>query len=238
MSSGNPSSSLQLIAMHGWCGDSRSWDPWLAGWRQQGWSWCCGERGYGDLPPRQPRWSEDAGFKVVIAHSLGPHLLEPEVLAAADAVVLLTSFARFVPAGRHGRSVTAALSGMAAQLKGPEPERMLNAFLEQVAAPASAELLQTTPASQSLPPAGLERLQQDLALIAQTAALPGGFPTGARVLLLQAGSDQIVVPAARQELQELLPKADVLIFSEAGHGLIGTPTVAMVNAWIAQLQAP
>jgi pimeloyl-[acyl-carrier protein] methyl ester esterase len=229
---------LELVAMHGWCGDSRSWDPWLPGWRQRGWSWCCGERGYGQLPPRQAGWSAAAGIKVVIAHSLGPHLLAPEVLSAADAVVLLASFGRFVPEGRQGRTIEAALSGMAAQLRGPAPERMLQTFLEQVAAPASAELLQATPIAEPLAPAGLERLQQDLALIARTAALPAGFPPDARVLLLQAGSDRIVAPEARQELQELLPQADVLSLHEAGHGLIGTPTLAMVDAWIAGLQQP
>jgi len=229
------SNPVQLIAMHGWCGDSRSWDPWLPSWQQQGWTCSCGERGYGRLPPQQPTWGTTAGTKVVIAHSLGPHLLRPEVLAAADAVVLLTSFARFVPEGRAGRSVAAALGGMAAQLRGPEPERMLKSFLVQVAAPAPADLLQASPAAEPLSAAGLELLQQDLELIAQSTSLPAGFPPHAKVLLLEAGSDQIVDPAARQELQRALPRADVLSFSAAGHGLIGTPTIAMVNAWIAAL---
>ncbi|MBM5803580.1 MAG: alpha/beta hydrolase [Cyanobacteria bacterium K_DeepCast_35m_m2_155] len=226
---------VQLVAMHGWCGDSRSWDPWLPSWQQQGWTWCCGERGYGRLPARQPTWQSATATNVVIAHSLGPHLLAPEVLAAADAVVLLTSFARFVPEGRAGRSIAAALASMAAQLRGPEPERMLKSFLEQVAAPAPAELLQASPAAEPLRPTGLELLQQDLDLIAQSSSLPAGFPPDAKVLLLQAGSDQIVAPAARQELQRSLPQADVLSFGAAGHGLIDTPTIAMVNAWIGAL---
>ena len=64
-----------------------------------GWRWQTGERGYGAFAPRVPTWS-DAPAKlrrVVIGHSLGPHLLAPQVLQRADAVVLLASFAAFIP---------------------------------------------------------------------------------------------------------------------------------------------
>jgi len=234
MSSGT---SLQLIAMHGWCGDSRGWDPWLSLWQQRGWQWCCGERGYGSRPPLQPDWpTAGRGRRVVIAHSLGPHLLPQAVLAAADAVVLLTSFGRFVPEGRAGRPVRSALAGMAEQLTGPEPGAMLQSFLQQVAAPASAEALPATPAAEPLSPKGLTRLSQDLELIGQCAGLPPGFPPGARVLLLQAGADQIVVPEARRLLEQALPMADVLTLASAGHGLIGTPTLALVTAWMEGLE--
>ena len=52
----------------------------------------------------------------MIAHSLGLHLLPATVLAQADAVVLLASFSAFVPQGRAGRAVAAALKGMQAAL--------------------------------------------------------------------------------------------------------------------------
>lgn len=231
------STDRQLIAMHGWCGDSRSWDPWLPLWRSRGWRCSCGERGYGALAAHQPGWAAAPGLKVVIAHSLGPHLLPPAVLQAADALVLLTSFGRFVPAGRQGKRVQAALGAMATQLRGDDPGAMVQAFLQQVAAPAAPELLQASPAREPLDAKGLERLHSDLALIAQAQGLPDGFPTEARVLLVQAGNDQIVHPLARQELENTLPRADVLTMAGAGHGLIGTATVAMVNGWIEGLSA-
>jgi len=227
---------LELIAMHGWCGDSRSWEPWQPLWQQRGWQWSCGERGYGCRPPQQPRWQLPGATKVVIAHSLGPHLLNQEVMAAADAVVLLTSFGRFAPEGPAGRRVRTALSGMAAELAGPDPGGMLLSFLQQVAAPASADALQASPACEPIPPEGLARLQQDLQLISDCAGLPPGFPGGARVLLLQAGADQIVVPEARELLEQAMPQADVLTLASAGHGLIGTPTLALVTTWMEALE--
>jgi pimeloyl-[acyl-carrier protein] methyl ester esterase len=153
-------------------------------------------------------------------------------------VVLLTSFGRFVPSGRDGRKLQVALAGMAAQLAGPQPQAMLQTFLQQVAAPEPAELLQTTPALDVLPPAGLERLQHDLDLLAGSSGLPAGFPTAARVLLVQAGGDQIVAPAARQELEQALPQADVITLSQAGHALLRTPVIKLVDAWLEGLLQP
>jgi pimeloyl-[acyl-carrier protein] methyl ester esterase len=175
---------------------------------------------------------------VLIAHSLGPHLLPPELLARADAVVLLTSFGRFVPSGRDGRKLQVALAGMAAQLAGPNPEAMLQSFLAQAAAPEPVELLQNTPALEVLAPAGRERLLRDLELLSGRSALPAGFPMAARVLLVQAGCDQIVAPAARQELEQALPQADVIALSQAGHALLRTPVIKLVDAWLEGLLQP
>ena len=212
------SNGLQLIAMHGWCGDRRSWDPWLPIWQARGWGYSCGERGYGNQAVVEPSW--------------------PAVLQQADALVLLTSFGRFVPPGRDGRSLRSALEGMASALAGPNPSAMLQTFLQQVAAPAPPSLLQTTPAAEPLTGVGLRQLQEDLDLLSRTEALPAALPKRASILLVQAGADNIVAPEARQALEEELPGADVLTLRGAGHGLLGTPVQAMVMAWLEQLEQP
>jgi pimeloyl-[acyl-carrier protein] methyl ester esterase len=232
------SNGLQLIAMHGWCGDRRSWDPWLPIWQAHGWGYSCGERGYGSQAVVEPSWPAGTGPRVVIAHSLGPHLLPAAVLQQADALVLLTSFGRFVPPGREGRSLRSALEGMASALAGPNPSAMLQTFLQKVAAPAPPSLLQTTPAAEPLTGAGLRQLQEDLDLLSRTEALPAALPKRASILLVQAGADNIVAPEARQALEEELPGADVLTLRGAGHGLLGTPVQAMVMAWLEQLEQP
>lgn len=232
------SNGLHLIAMHGWCGDRRSWDPWLPIWQARGWGYSCGERGYGHHPAVEPSWPAGTGPRVVIAHSLGPHLLPAAVLEQADALVLLTSFGRFVPPGRDGRSLRSGLAGMATALAGPNPGVMLQTFLQQVAAPAPSALLQATPAAEPLTDAGLRQLQQDLELLSRTEALPAAFPKQAAILLVQAGADQIVAPEARRALEDELPGADVLTLQGAGHGLLGTPVLAMVMGWLAQLEQP
>ncbi|MFM9102775.1 MAG: hypothetical protein ACKOPS_16215, partial [Cyanobium sp.] len=112
---------LQVIAMHGWVGDGSQWQPWQEAARGRGWSWQSGERGYGGAPALIPAWHPQ-GLRVLISHSMGQHLLPPELLASAERVVRLAGFGRFVPPGREGRRLHTALAGMAAALRdGPDP---------------------------------------------------------------------------------------------------------------------
>jgi pimeloyl-[acyl-carrier protein] methyl ester esterase len=232
---------MQLIAMHGWAGDSRGWAPLQQACQARGWDLQCGERGYGGLPPLVPSWRPSdpaaarSSFKVVVAHSFGPHLLSAAVLEQADAVVLLASFGRFIPEGRGGRTLRSALAAMAEQLQGPAAAAMLKSFLAKAAAPADPALLPEGPAHGELTAQGKARLGADLAALGNTTHLPAGFPTQARVLLVEAGADQIVAPEATRALAASLPQADRLELQGAGHCLLGTAALPMVLAWLENL---
>lgn len=227
--------------MHGWSGEARHWDPWRAAASPIGWSWQSGERGYGDAAPQQPGWRE-GGRRVVIAHSMGPHLLPEAVLAAADAVVLLASFGRFVPPGPSGRRLRTALAAMAAQLQDPEAARaMLQRFLREAAAPEPAELLPPGPADGPLGEIQRQRLHQDLELLGRTAGLPSGFPPAIPVLVVEAAQDRIVLPEARQllrrDLETQQSRTDWLTLENAGHSLLQPGLVAQVIDWLKGLEA-
>ena len=192
---------LQVIAMHGWSGEASHWTPWCEAFAARGWSWQSGERGYGGARALSPSW-QDGGRRVVIAHSMGPHLLPSAVLAAAEAVVLLASFGRFVPPGAPGRRLRSALDQMARQLDAPASARaMLHTFLREAAAPESAELLPPGPADGPLGEIQRQRLRRDLELLGRTTGLPDGFPDAIPVLVVEAAQDRIVVPEARQLLR-------------------------------------
>lgn len=228
--------------MHGWSGEARHWDPWRAAASPIGWSWQSGERGYGDAAPQQPGWRE-GGRRVVIAHSMGSHLLPEAVLAAADAVVLLASFGRFVPPGPSGRRLRTALAAMAAQLQDPEAARaMLQRFLREAAAPEPAELLPPGPAEGPLGELQRQRLRHDLELLGQTAGLPSGFPPDIPVLVVEAAQDRIVLPEARQllrrDLEAQRSRTDWLTLQDAGHCLLSPGLVEQVMAWLQNLEAP
>jgi len=224
------------MAMHGWAGDARCWEAWQAETAALGWCWRTGERGYGLLEPREPAWSEDAPERtrrVVIGHSLGPHLVPPDVLREAHAVVLLASFAAFVPPGRAGRRTRAALAGMVASLD--EEERahtMLSNFMIKVAAPQSPDLLPPGPVHGPLTADNLSRLREDLGLLERCAGLPEGFPRHARVLIVEAEDDLIVEPEARAMLRAALPAADVIKIPSVGHALLAGDVIARVVEWV------
>ena len=223
---------MQVIAMHGWLGDSRGWAPLAAAARREGWPWQSADRGYGPCEPMQPQWLDAEGPRVVVGHSLGPHLLPAELLRQADAVVLLASFGRFVPSGATGRPLMTALKAMALQLQGAEAEAMLRRFLEKAAAPQPLSALPVSILDTPLSSEGRERLLKDLILLQHCEALPEGFPSQARCLVVEAAEDQIVVPEARAWLQRALPEAERVAVEGAGHALLVPSLLELVIGWI------
>lgn len=224
---------LEVIAMHGWASDARCWEPWKPATEPLGWRWQCGERGYGTREPVAPSWTDAArtGARLVIGHSLGPHLLDREVLCRADAVVLLASFGAFVPPGRVGRRARAALDAMAAKLGNEEDATgMLRKFLANAASPEPADLIPAGPVGGPL--CGLSRLREDLALLARCEGLPAGFPQEARVLIVEAEDDKIVDTESREMLRGALPDAEVVRLKGAGHALLKTNVIGTVLDWV------
>ena len=225
---------LRVVAMHGWAGDARCWEPWKETTLPLGWKWDCGERGYGGRRRQVPGWApdEDAGAKkLVIAHSLGPHLLPADVWARVDAVVLLASFGAFVPPDRTGRRMRAALASMAAKLREEESARgMLRQFLANAADPQSVGLMPQGPLDDER--LDLEKLEQDLDLLQSCQGLPAEFPQGAAVLIVEATGDKIVAPEARAQLRRSLPEAKLVHFENTGHALLGTNVIATVRDWV------
>jgi pimeloyl-[acyl-carrier protein] methyl ester esterase len=234
-----PAPTLQLIAMHGWAGAASHWTPWQVASATLPYTWQCGERGYSGEPPVAPTWGPH-GRRVVLAHSLGPHLLDPEVLVQAEAVILLASFGRFLPPGRAGRPWRVALTGMAAALAdGPDEataaarsQAMLAAFLAKVAAPDPQELLPPGLAEAPVAALARQRLRDDLARLAACDGLPAGWPSAAPVLLVEAGADGIVTPEAQALLRQSLPAAAVRRFPQAGHAFLQAPLIPLVLEWL------
>lgn len=249
---------IDVIAMHGWAGQSTNWDPWLAAMEPRGWQWQSPERGYGRLTPTSARWG-DGQRRVVIGHSLGPHLLPASVLAHADVVVLLASFARFLPPDPQGWRWRNALEGMAAQLvdcpgspsppssqgagmeadPGPQDaaaaaraQAMLHGFLAEAAAPDPVSLMPPGPADLPLGACGRRRLLSDLNLLRQTTGLPAGFPRTAKILIVEAERDRIVPAQSKAALRQALPSAQVITMADAGHALLRAPVIPVVLEWL------
>ena len=226
---------IDILAMHGWASDARCWDVWRPVTEALGWMWETGERGYGETTPRVPGWPERSAEtqRLVIGHSLGPHLVPPDALGRADAIVLLASFAVFVPPGREGRRMKAALAGMAASLDdGARARTMLRKFMQKVADPQSPELLPPGPVDGPLNERNRARLREDLERLGRCEGLPEGFPLGARVLIVEAEEDRIVEPEMRAALRATLPDADVITLPGVGHALLAGDVIGRVVEWV------
>ena len=234
----------QVIAMHGWSGDSHSWVSWIRHFKHHHWSWQSGERGYGQRQEHMPFWQDDPDpielqRRVVIAHSLGPHLLPDAVLAQATDVVLLASFSRFVPEGTKGRALKTGLKSMLRCLGSDAEAEMLTTFLRRAAAPSPPDGLPRGPIQEGLSIEGRQRLSDDLDRLIASAELPVGLQDTTRVLVVEAAQDAIVVPAARQELRDALQArlqhpAEHWCLSDSGHALLVPDLLIRIQRWLDQ----
>ncbi|MEC8441640.1 MAG: alpha/beta hydrolase [Cyanobacteriota bacterium] len=225
----------QVIAVHGWAGDAMVWRTWQRRFEHQGWHWQSFERGYGTHEPHQPRWSQpNRGQRVVMAHSLGLHLIPSAVLSGASAVVSLACFSRFVPDGPAGRRLRTALKGMESKLGTPEEAGMLQTFLERCALPHPVTALPANPLLQGLAPPGRERLQQDLVMLQRCQQLPADWPAQAAVLVVQGEQDVIVCDQSRKALLQALPSGRIQQISlpDDGHALVTPAVLALVQNWL------
>lgn len=230
----------QVIAMHGWAGSSATWNHWQSVLESNGWCWSNGDRGYDGSPPHDPSWSTHADRRVLIAHSMGWHLVSEITLAQADELVLLASFGRFVPDGRAGRRLITGLEGMTRRLEEGDGIAMLERFFAQVAHPYAASAL---PPSKlildGLSPAGRDRLEADLRHLAATQGLPPGRPDQARILLVQGGADAVVTAETHQSLVQDLHNhgyGDISHCNDPGwgHAVVTPPVLSRVMAWLDQ----
>ena len=223
----------QVIAAHGWAGDATVWRAWQRRFEAEGWHWDALERGYGQREPRRPAWTEQPGRRLVIAHSLGIHLLPETILQRADAVVSLAGFTAFVPAGAAGRALAVALKGMASSLGTAEEAGMLRKFLTRCASPLPLSALPNNALLQGLDPLGRQRLQQDLALLQQCRDLPEGWPEAAKVLVVQGEQDAIVCLESRVQLLQALnvARTDHVLRPDEGHALVTPAVLDLVLRW-------
>ncbi len=232
----------QVIAMHGWSGDSDSWGLWIPPFKSLGWFWQSAERGYGTLPTNQPKWNKEPErsknpSRALICHSLGQHLLPTKVVVNATHVVLLNSFSSFIPKGRGNRSLRIALKRMQAQLGTNKESRMLNDFLAKASYPATVSSHPKGPIHHGLSWEGRKKLQDDLELLINTSGLPKGLNKQARVLVIEGEQDAILPPPTRACLMidlkhHLHRPPSHWTLPNSGHTIIESNLIEKVRNWL------
>ena len=227
----------QIFAVHGWAGHAEQWTYWRRLMEQRQWSVQVMERGYGNNAPTRPSWTNKAGPRVVIAHSLGLHVLPSPLLQEATALVLLGCFTAFVPEGRNGRSTQAGLTGMRAALGSEGEGPMLERFFQRAIQPLSPGACPPSPLLKGLSSEGRQRLDDDLVLLETCRTLPRGWPSQARVLVIQGEQDAVMHPSSHQQLLDQLGSQVERVHRgpDWGHALITTEVWELVERWIESL---
>ena len=166
----------EIIAMHGWAGDSKQWSNWIDLFKCCDWTWQSAERGYKEIDPNTPSWNNDFNTiglkKVAICHSLGSHLIDKRILHSATHIVLINSFSRFIPNGKDNRSVTIALNKMMHAINTANELTMLRKFHIKARKPNDINRGSTESNLLNISDSGRLRLKNDLELLINSDSLP------------------------------------------------------------------
>lgn len=221
----------QLIAVHGWGSDQHCWQTWREPCEKRGWLLDCFERGYGESKEHIPQWNSKYKHALVV-NSLGLHLTPDNILANAEAVVLMASFGKFIPEGSGGRALGIAIKGMAQKIEAGEIKELFNEFREKVAAPQPVDHLPAGVEDQKISEIGKMRLLKDLDLLAKCQGIPKSFPHNSAVLIIEAEEDQIVLEASKAEMRRELNNTEIIKLDGIGHGLLMPALAEMVLDWL------
>ena len=231
----------EVIAMHGWAGDSKQWSYWIDLFECSKWRWQTAERGYKDIHPNTPKWYHDLnerGLKrVAICHSLGSHLIDKRILHTATHIVLINSFSRFIPSGKESRSVTMALQRMMNAINTPNEQSMLMKFHIKAHKPNDINLESTESNLLHISNSGRLKLKNDLKLLMNSDSLPTGLKTDAKVLVINSEKDYILANQTKKKLAEDLTsyldiKPTIINLQEEGHSISKIKNIKKIKHWL------
>jgi pimeloyl-[acyl-carrier protein] methyl ester esterase len=221
---------FEWILQHGWGFDGSAWREWtarLAEDNSRKHIVHVAERGYFGDAEVKPSFSQEKTFKVVVAHSLGLHLLNERVLPEADLIVLVSSFVAFhSDSDEESRRSRKLVSRMLKKLT-TEPETVLADFYKNCYSPFSDH-------TSVLPGDGsklnVDLLLSDLKLLDEHVFTVGSLPCDATLLVLHGDKDQIVDVEAIDEIRTVRPVNRCITISGAGHALPFTHAEACLMA--------
>ena len=231
----------EIIAMHGWAGDSHQWSNWEKIFKNCDWEWQTSERGYKDISPHTPKWNYNSNQvelkRVAICHSLGSHLIDKEVLSSATHVVLINSFSRFIPISKENRTVKLALNKMMNAINTPNEAAMLKKFHIKAYKPNNIDVKLSESNLLQISDSGRLRLKNDLKLLMNSDSLPIGLKSATKVLIVNSEKDYILANKTKEKLAkdlvhhlEAVPK--IINLQDDGHSITKIKTIKEVKHWL------
>lgn len=198
---------VEVVLQHGWAWEAECWSPWR-GIVPRNARLSLLDRGYFQRPVHRG----SARPQILVAHSLGLHLLPRHLLSTTRLLVVLGGFQAFhAEAGPSARRSRQLVRRMLRRLT-REPEALLEDFYARCFSPSPRKL--EVP---GVPDTGL--LRKDLEMLHTGKLDLRPMDAIPRILLLHGGSD-LVVPLQRgEELHHRLRSSSLVVLKDAGHAL-------------------
>ena len=231
----------EIIAIHGWAGDSHQWSNWAKIFKSCDCEWQSSERGYKDINPHTPKWNHNSNQfvlkRVAICHSLGSHLIDKEVLHSASHVVLINSFSRFIPSNKENRPIKLALNRMMHAINSPNEATMLKKFQIKAYKPNCIDVKSSKSNLLNISDSGRLRLKNDLKLLINSDSLPIGLNNSAKVLIVNSEQDYILANQTKVKLAKdlrkhlkFLPKT--INLQDEGHFITKIKNIKKIKHWL------
>jgi|LakMenEpi03Aug12_release.lakeMendotaPanAssembly.Ray.scaffolds.fasta_scaffold729629_1 pimeloyl-[acyl-carrier protein] methyl ester esterase len=219
---------VEIILQHGWAFDRSCWRGWLPHLKENA-DWelhiQTPDRGYFGEAREVLPFTADESIKVVVAHSLGLHLLPEEVLSKAHLLVLAGSFAHFhdgepLQQKRSRRTINMMLNKLS-----ESPLDVISEFYSNCYHPllTSQMLLM-----RDIKTVNSEVLIKDLELL-NSNRFDTSLIEKQKVLFVHGNEDIIVPLAHSQEISKSLKNSSLVVFEGAGHSL---PLTHVAPVWI------
>ena len=202
---------VDVVAQHGWGFGAWCWDRWRDV-LPANFALHCPDRGYFG-----PAVAVAVRPRIVLAHSLGLHLLSPQ-LWAAELIVVISGFRSFHSAcARQARRSRRTVEQMLARLE-REPAALLADFYARCGTPPDSDSTELAEVRWS-GAIDADVLRRDLQLLQESVLELAAIPTAAQILILHGSRDRVVPVERAEELREMLPNSALAIVAEAGHAL-------------------
>ena len=203
-----------ITAQHGWGYDWRTYSSWQT-LVPEAWQLTLRNRGYfketNDRKFGANESNEKNKKEILVCHSFGLHLLDSNEIAAADQLVIISSFANFHVNENPLSKI--AIQRMVKRLSS-EPRAVLQDFygacFGQPPSAVSEEFMQNC---------DLDLLISDLKKLNEARLDMGKISVAKSILILHGTRDEIVPVKAAKQLHERLPGSKLLLHPEAGHAL-------------------
>ncbi len=231
----------EIIAVHGWAGDSHQWSNWEKIFKSCDWEWQTADRGYKAISPHRPEWNHNSNQvelkRVAICHSLGSHMIDNQVLQSATHLVLINSFSRFIPNGKENRPVKLALNKMMNAINTPNEEAMLRKFYIKAYKPNSIDLESIESNLLHISDSGRLKLKNDLILLINSESLPIGLNSSTKVLIVNSKQDYILANQTKAKLAEdlknhLQAAPTIINLQEEGHSITKIKNIKKIKQWL------
>ncbi|WP_269608842.1 alpha/beta hydrolase [Prochlorococcus marinus] len=231
----------EIIAMHGWAGDSHQWANWEKIFKSCDWEWQASERGYKEISPHTPKWNHNSNQvkdkRVAICHSHGSHMIDKEVLHSATHVILINSFSRFIPSDKENRPIKLALNRMMNAINTSNEEAMLRKFHIKAYKPNYIAIKLSESYLLPISDSGRLRLKNDLKLLMNSDSLPIGLNNSSKVLIVNSEQDYILANQTKEKLAEdlikhleVIPK--IINLQDEGHYITKIKNIKKVKHWL------